>query len=349
MVKTAYLLTEITDNCLTNNLITSVSPVSKMNYEKQVHKVLGEDNMRLLKTEIREGRMTRIDLEQIARKLGGTVYGTFVEKKEKTDRSVDLFRYMLDTWYNDVLCKNTVLDGYQELIAILKHEDVNLNVIAGNLTPVKAPIIDIGLKKNHQKIRELENQLMKKKKPGVPARVSNQGQKETCSSHSVGKAIVDILDWAGWNAKQETIIDDLIEKYQSDGRAGYPDILFNNKKVEVEVTNKKDESKKTKCEFKIKILKQEGEELEPGSHDYNTPPLGEDLKENQLGMVLDWDYYNITLGKYTPHAVYAEKYSTRTEEFTCINSWGPNQNDKPKVSKAKVRDIYYVSIEQQSV
>jgi len=321
-----------------------MGPVSKMNYEREVHKVLGENNVSLIKTEIREGRITRTHLQLIAQKMGGPVYGTFVENRESS--ALVLFKYMLDTWYNDVLCKK-VVDEYQELIAILKHEDVNLNVIARNLTPVKAPIIDIGLKKNHNKIRELENQLMKKKKPGVPARVSNQGQKETCSSHSVGKAIVDILDWAGWDAKQETIINDLIEKYQSDGRAEYPDILFNNKKVEVEVTNKRDESKKTKCEFKIKILKQEGEELEPGSH--NTPPVGEDLKENQLGMVIDWDYYNITLGKYTPHAVYAEKYSTRTEEFTCINSWGPNHNDKPRVSKSNVRDIYYVSIEQQSV
>jgi len=330
-----------------------------MDNKDYVNEVLGEDNVTVIKTAIQRNEIDFDDLRIFAREMGGSVSRTFARNKREGKVGDLLFMHMLDTWYNEELRMGQV-DGFKMMKDILEHPDIiaRCGAISNLLKPLKVAINDIGLKKNHHKIREL----FEKNNPGQPADVSDQGADPvkvvavamvidplTCSSHAVGKAIVDILDWAGWDTKQEDIIDYLRDNYQEDYQPEFPDKLFDNKIIEVELSNKNDASKKIKAEFKIKISKQDGKETVPYSHDYIHSEIPEDLKEHQIGMVIDWDFYNVGLRKYTPHAVYAEKYNASAGEFSCINSWGPDILAKPKVCKADVRAIYYVTIEQQNL
>ena len=49
---------------------------------------------------------------------------------------------------------------------------------------------------------------------GQPSVVSNQGTEDTCASHAVGKAIVEIIDRFRLNTDQDKIIEDLIKTVQ---------------------------------------------------------------------------------------------------------------------------------------
>merc|ERR1719320_649275 len=179
---------------------------------------------------------------------------------------------------------------------------------------VKPGVLNIGLPVTHYELHGIQQQ----DKTGALASPSNQGQTLTCASHAVGKAVLEILDSVGWDADQNIIIDTLIKKFQPDHEPENPDV-FNEGTVKVHITNKEDKSKAMDIEVEIGIQRQTARKVEPHAYT-NTSPTVTNLEENRLRIVLDWDWFDYSDGKYKPHAVYAKKYSTVTEKYSCINS-----------------------------
>jgi hypothetical protein len=70
-----------------------------MERETEVNTVLGEGNVKLFLTEVRNGMITEDDLKQIALKMDGRVHGTYVEKVSKVSPE-SLAHHMMDTWFN---------------------------------------------------------------------------------------------------------------------------------------------------------------------------------------------------------------------------------------------------------
>ena len=73
--------------------------------------------------------------------------------------------------------------------------------------------------------------------PGQPAVVSDQGNDPTCSSHAVGKVIVEILDSFNLDCDQEKIIDHLVNIVQPD-KEPVPIYEFNNQQIDLEFWEK---------------------------------------------------------------------------------------------------------------
>merc|ERR1712212_184470 len=316
--------------------------LSRMENETDIAKIIGRENLQKIREAIRKSKIQENQVRAIARQMGGSVLGTFNTKTKKNEELVDVFNFMLETWYEEVLCREEV-DGCKLLEDILKDGNVRLYAIAKDFIPVKPSTLNIGLPISHFKIRGLQHQ----DKTGALASPSNQGRQGlTCASHAVGKAILEILDYVGWDADQKTIIDCLIKKFQPDLQPENPDI-FNNGMIKVHVTKKEDKSKMMDVEVEIHIQRQIGQII--GSHAYdNTSPIVTNPEENGLRMVLDWDWFDYKDGQYKPHAIHAREYSTKTEKYSCINSWG-RVFGEPQVSKADVRAVYYVSIIQKNL
>ena len=69
---------------------------------------------------------------------------------------------------------------------------------------------------------------------GQSSVVSDQGTELTCSSHAVGKAIVEIIDGFTMDCDQDKIIEDLIKTVQPGRQATYIQEFANNS-IEVEI------------------------------------------------------------------------------------------------------------------
>ena len=73
---------------------------------------------------------------------------------------------------------------------------------------------------------------------------------ETCSSHSIGKALVKILHLHGLDSDQEQITEKLVQAVQPNGNPENPD-AFHNTDLEVEV---EDQETKEKSREKIRVI-----------------------------------------------------------------------------------------------
>ena len=308
-----------------------------MEKNEEIEEILGKQNVKVLRKAIAEARLKIAKIRMIALKMKGTVFATF-EQHRKDESPVDVFNYMLETWYDEVLFDPGV-DGYQELMNILKDDGVAQRALALKMTPVKQGVLKIGLPESHYKIPIQEGQT---KTGSLPYPSNQSGQ--TCASHAIGKVILEILDSIGWDADQQTVIEAIIAKLQPGGQAENPD-SFNNVAIKVGVTNKEDKGKNGDVAIEVGVHNRWGDQL--GPHAFRTIPvlLTGDLKKHKIGMVLRWDMWNSSKNKHEPHAIYAKEYDPATEMYSCINSWG-NQEGFPQIHKSGVESIYYVTITQ---
>jgi len=273
--------------------------------------------------------------------MGNTVFGTFTAKREENPRetALNMFNHIMDSWYNDEINTKPGVDAYEELVRILKHGDVALYALANKLSPVQ-PVLNIGLPPTHYAIPEPADQ----SKTGSLASSSDQSGL-TCASHATGKAILELLHRAGWDAKQQDIIDALVEKVQPSGQAENPD-KFNKVTIKVKVTNQQNSNKNGVIELEIRVQNRWGEVMECDSGSFNTFPVAAAaVNANMIGMVLRWIMWDSSKQKYMPHAIYAREYSTATKKYAGINSWGDTQG-YPKIHESEVASIYYVTIIQ---
>ena len=118
-----------------------------MENEEEIQKIIGEQNIRVLRDAVSEGKLKTEKIRIIAIKMNKKVYGTF-DRKRRVEEPVDVFNFMLETWFNEVLCEPG-FDGYQKLVDILNHPDVAEKALALKMTPVKAGVLNIGLQESH--------------------------------------------------------------------------------------------------------------------------------------------------------------------------------------------------------
>ena len=104
--------------------------------QDDVHKKLGVENLRIIRNAIRRGIIKIDQIRAMARTMGGTVLGIFTEKENK-DAPVAVFDFMLDTWYEEVLCQPGI-DGVKAIKKILSDEDVGLNSLAMKMVPLQS-------------------------------------------------------------------------------------------------------------------------------------------------------------------------------------------------------------------
>ena len=94
--------------------------------EDEVQEKIGEENLRIIRQLIRREGIEDYQIRAMAKRM--KVVGIYREK-QKNERPVDVFNFMLDAWYEEVLCKPGV-DGVEELKKVLYDEDVELSSLA---------------------------------------------------------------------------------------------------------------------------------------------------------------------------------------------------------------------------
>ena len=112
-------------------MVNAVLNVSKMDYKKEIKEKLGSENVDNVLKEIRNGRINENQLKQISKYMGDNVYGVYVQNRKKESELTYLFQLMLDSWYNQSLCKKSNEEAQKELHVII--QEVGLNAIAQNL------------------------------------------------------------------------------------------------------------------------------------------------------------------------------------------------------------------------
>ena len=104
-----------------------------MDYKKEIKEKLGSENVDNVLKEIRNGRINENQLKQISKYMGDNVYGVYVQNRKKESELTYLFQLMLDSWYNQSLCKKSNEEAQKELHDILTSPEVELNAVAQNL------------------------------------------------------------------------------------------------------------------------------------------------------------------------------------------------------------------------
>ena len=102
--------------------------------EKDVQDTIGYKNLKVIRLSIKNGGLQDHHLRTIAKKMGGSVLGMFTAKI-KNEPLIDVFDFMLDTWYEEVLCKPGV-DGVRLLTEILNDEEVGQHSLALKMVPL---------------------------------------------------------------------------------------------------------------------------------------------------------------------------------------------------------------------
>ena len=99
-----------------------------MEYRKEVNKELRKENVDLLIENTKHAKIKMQHMKDIAILMNFEVNGVYEQMKSECSPD-SLMRHMLDKWYTVILHKTDV-DGVQELIKILRDENVGLLPLA---------------------------------------------------------------------------------------------------------------------------------------------------------------------------------------------------------------------------
>ena len=97
--------------------------------EEDVQEKIGYENLKAIRQSIKKGEIQVAQLRSMAKKMKGTTLGVFTQKMHDRESPVDVFNFMLDTWYEEELCKPGV-DGLLALKHILSDEEVGQHSLA---------------------------------------------------------------------------------------------------------------------------------------------------------------------------------------------------------------------------
>ena len=97
--------------------------------EEDVQEKIGYENLKAIRQSIKKGEIQVAQLRSMAKKMKGTILGVFTQKMHDRESPVDVFNFMLDTWYEEELCKPGV-DGLLALKQILSDEEVGQYALA---------------------------------------------------------------------------------------------------------------------------------------------------------------------------------------------------------------------------
>ena len=170
--------------------------------------------------------------------------------------------------------------------------------------------------------------------------MSDQENEDTCASHAVGKAIVEIIDGFRIDSDQENIIDELIKTVQP-GRQATFIREFANKSIEIEIWSPGSRYKSRIVTISICV------QSETINHSNWVGPkmTPQELKAKNTRVVAVWKRKNTTVHSY--HAVYVKnitKSPGKTEFILdCVNSWG-TQDPNPQISNRDISSLHYISL-----
>ena len=102
--------------------------------DKDVLDKIGSENLKTVRLAIINGQVQEYNIRTIAKKMGGSVLGIFTAKI-KSEPLIDVFNFMLDTWYEEVLCRPGV-DGVQLITDILNDVEVAQHSLALKMVPL---------------------------------------------------------------------------------------------------------------------------------------------------------------------------------------------------------------------
>ena len=108
----------------------------RMYKDKDVLDKIASENLKTLRLAIINGQVQEYNIRTIAKKMGGSVLGIFAAKIKKDEPLIDVFNFMLDTWYEEVLCRPGV-DGVRLLTEILNDVEVGQHSLALKMVPLQ--------------------------------------------------------------------------------------------------------------------------------------------------------------------------------------------------------------------
>ena len=290
-----------------------------MEYEEELEKILGQENIKLLLTEVHHGRVSREQLKAIASGMCGDVHGVFVHN-ERAMEPRPLCVEMLDSWYNSEICDPKV-DALQRLIDILTAPDVALNHLAAKMnlpatSIIKVPWVHLHITEEFLKSIEASGK-------GYPA----DEERTDCVSHCVGMAIVEYLHTYGFHADLGDVKNALEEKSEN-----LPANPREYDKTEIQVCNTMQEESEITIE--VKILTQHCE-VDKINNTFKTEKIA-GIDEN-LKTVLRW------VTPRGPHVIYSEAYDHAEGIYSCRSSVD-NEDTELTIHNSLVYAIDYLSV-----
>merc|ERR1719341_1261673 len=102
----------------------------------------------------------------------------------------------------------------------------------------------------------------------------------------------------------------------------------------MKVANKEVPGKTGDVDVQVIVQTRWGENLNANA--FNTIPVNVKLNDVKTRMVLRWNMWDNGKKRYELHAIYAKEYDARTEKYSCINSWGTNNEGHPQIHKSDV-------------
>ena len=179
--------------------------------------------------------------------------------------------------------------------------------------------------------------------PSQPPVASDQGTKETCTSHAVGKADVAILDGFKYNSDQDIIIENCENAV---GRRRVNVDAFSSAPP-ITLPIWKDGEARQDISVKHWI------QHEPVDQTWRGPAMTpEQLQEHHMAMVVVWNLNELHVTG--PHALYVKSFRNQDNGmlkgyvFDTINSWD-HLDKTPLIHQREIRDLYYVSLYSESV
>ena len=203
--------------------------------------------------------------------------------------------------------------------------------------------------------------------PGSPPVSDDQGEEPVCTSHAVGKCMVDILDGFGYDCSQEEIVESLKERVQPKHKAVRFE-AFEGVGFDVSIWKRGTDSTITrKVPICLKIQRQPRVNIA----NWRGPVTSDLRKEHHLSVAGIWEYNpNARKEEERYHAVYIDEFTKnpgtryihllhfiliiQNQCYTlylgngytlkCINSWGTLKEPNPELSNKKFTDLFYVSL-----
>ena len=330
-------------------------------YEENVENILGSDAWNLLFKNVNDYKIDKNQMDDVAKILGvgGKHQRRREEDRAKTDHTE--WRRIMSDWFNQedpkLKCPKDRPAALMRLSEAFAHQNVALHPLANDLKemaevkkkqmPASGPIL--------QPLQPPD--LIQSTTPAtgtLPIVDSQVG--DTCASHAIAKAVLAILDKAGFDAQQDKVVTSLKALFP-DNSAHNPD-EFHDKDITVTETNTGKEIR-VKINITTKIKWIEPLNSKDNNQDFSKEPMfftEEQYNNNcKLGldaMVLRWD-----LGlsgedpvTYAParatHAIYAKSYNPATNVFCCINSWDKDFNPTPNIHHSRILAVDFVQLEE---
>jgi len=317
-----------------------------MDWSEEIKEKLGPTNFQLLVDNVENSMISKQQVKKIGLKMDKTkkVNGVY-ETKKNSEEIKDVLLYMLDKWWVVALSKPEV-NGLDELQKILNDTDIGLHWLDQQMSSALGKPT-ISLPTSFPDIPDDIPDLLKEQLRDQTATASKPFVSEqagpVCASHSVGKAIIDILDDLGFNADQDEIINRLVMEVQNGRFAKNPD-EFKGKKINVCITEKDGAKKVDEVKIELRVLTHWGD-VDRDNNTFKTEPVP--ALESQMKKVLRWDIGLAADSRtYTgPHAIYATDYDEKSGNYSCLNSWG-DEMKTPKVHNSRIYAVDYISIKK---